>query len=165
MGSVPDLFSGRPSSSSGKKAAGQQQNRRDTTNNYSCNSSSSSSTPRGQTGHALHGTITSALWAIARTPALVNAVENVEANFGEEPNLSRLLRQLRDASDAPSVRKAADAADVFLQGTGSRLSSYSKMEPMDVIRGIVGLCGDSDLVFQEAVETSYRCFSRFLPHV
>lgn len=167
MGSVSDLFSGRPSSS-GNKAAGHQQNR-DTNSNIDSriNSSSSSSTPGGHTGHALHGTITSALWAIARTPALVTAVENVEATFGEEPSLSRLLLQLRDASnlgDAPRVREAADAADVFLKDKGSRLSHYSKMEPMDVIRGIVGLCGDSDQVFEEAVETSYRYFASS-PHV
>ncbi|CAM9518324.1 unnamed protein product [Pylaiella littoralis] len=119
----------------------------------------SSTSQGGKNGQSLHGAITSALWAIARTPALVNAVERVETDFGDKRRLSRLLHLLRDPSNlsnAPRAREAFDAADVFLKEQNSSLSLYGNMEPMDVIRGIVGLCGDSDQVLEEAVETTYR---------
>lgn len=142
---------------SGKKGHDGEQN---------CDDNDSNSGSAQQLGRkndqAVHGAITSALWAIARTPALVTAVEHVETNFGEVPRLSGLLRQLRDPNnlgDMPRLREAADAADAFLRDNDSGLSLYSGMESMDIIRGIVGLCGDSDKVFEEAVETTYRYFA------
>lgn len=150
------LFSGRHSSGPPKICD-------NNSGSSNSNNSNNRSTPaRGKTGQALHGVFTSALWAIARTPALVAAVERVETRFGEAPDLSDLLLQLGHPSnlsddDAPRLRAAVEAADAFLKANDGGLSLYSRMEPMDVIRGIVGLCGDSDKVFEEAVETTYRC--------
>ena len=96
------------------------------------------------------------MWAVARTPALVDAIERVESSNGAATPLSHALRNLRDAdlSDPPRLRQAIEAADAFLQD--SRLLTYDAMEPMDAIRGIVGLCGDSARVLEEAVSSVYR---------
>jgi len=101
----------------------------------------------------VHGMISSALWAIARTPALVDAIQRVESC---SPRLSLALRELThaDLHDPSKLRAAVEAAGNFLQD--SRLTTYDAMEPMDAIRGIVGLCGDSERVLKEAVSTAYR---------
>lgn len=105
----------------------------------------------------MHGIMTSALWAIARTPALVEAVDRVETTYGEVSQLSDILSLLRraGADDLREAAEAAEAADAFL--LTSRLTLHDNMEPMDAIRGILGLCGDSEQVLEEAVSTTYRC--------
>lgn len=168
MDFVSNLFSGRPSALpifSSKKG------KRKNEDGNSCrgfNSSGSSSRGAGsaagrRTGkrdEGVHGIMTSALWAIARTPALVEAVGRVEAaGFEVLPRLSSILAQLRRTGDH---RQAAEAADAFLRA--SRLSFYDSMEPMDAIRGILGLCGDSEQVLEEAVSTTYR-YTRVLPQI
>lgn len=105
----------------------------------------------------LHGVITSALWAIARTPAMVNAIERVETRLGEEKKLAVVLQLLgqpavlRDSSLLREVTVEADA-----QLAASNLTLFDSMNPMDAIRGIVGICGDSEMVLKEAVETTYK---------
>lgn len=110
----------------------------------------------GKRDQGVHGIISSALWAIARTPVLVDAIKRVESAYGAN-TLSLVLGKLRDADlrDPSRLRAAVEAADAFLQD--SRLPTYEAMEPMDAIRGIVGLCGDSERVLDEAVSTAYRC--------
>lgn len=118
----------------------------------------------GKREQGVHGIISSALWAIARTPALVDAIERVESSYGA-PTLSLALGKLRDADlrDPSSLRAAVEAADAFLQD--SRLTTYEAMEPMDAIRGIVGLCGDSERVLDEAVSTAYRYLCALAYHL
>eukprot|EP00903_Cladosiphon_okamuranus_P006407 g6271.t1 len=107
----------------------------------------------GKREDGVHGIMTSALWAVARTPALVEAIERVEAAFSEDASspLCLILNRLRRTDD---FRAAAEAADAFLRT--SRLAFHDHMEPMDAIRAIVGLCGDSEQVLEEAVSTTYR---------
>ena len=124
--------------------------------------------PRSKAGkrdQGIHGIISSAMWAVARTPALADAVERVESSDGAATPLSHALRSLRDAdlSDPPRLRQAIEAADAFLQD--SRLLIYDAMEPMDAIRGIVGLCGDSARVLEEAVSSVYRWVLTAFPSV
>lgn len=100
----------------------------------------------------MHGIMTSALWAVARTPALVEAIERVEATYNDEVSpLSLILSRLRHTHD---LREAAEAADTFLRD--NRLAFHDHMEPMDAIRAIVGLCADPEQVLEEAVSTTYR---------
>jgi len=110
----------------------------------------------------VHGMISSALWAIARTPALVDAIQRVESC---SPRLSLALRELThaDLHDPSKLRAAVEAAGNFLQD--SRLTTYDAMEPMDAIRGIVGLCGDSERVLKEAVSTAYRYLCALAYHL
>lgn len=119
------------------------------------------STMKKSNTKTFHGVITSALWAIARTPALVKAIERVENSFGGEKQLSSVLEALRQPevlTDTSLRRDAAENADAYL--IASNLALYDSMEPMDAIRGIVGLCGDSDKVLKEAVETTYKTSRR-----
>ena len=156
---ISGLFSGNPtpppntSSKRGKRG-----------NDYTAAAASAAATaaggaPRSRAGkrdQGIHGIVSSAMWAVARTPALVDAIERVESSNGAATPLSHALRNLRDAdlSDPPRLRQAIEAADAFLQD--SRLLTYDAMEPMDAIRGIVGLCGDSARVLEEAVSSVYR---------
>lgn len=110
----------------------------------------------------MHGIMTSALWAVARTPALVEAIESVDATYDEVSQLSLILTKLRCADD---LREAAQAADAFLRA--SHVTFYDSMEPMEAIRAIVGLCTDSDKVLEQALCTTYRWVrysAVFLPH-
>lgn len=160
-----DLFSGRSSSRpavpTGTAAKGKYNSSNDNSSSYSSSNNISSSNrcsapPRGKSGKSL---ISSALWAVARTPALVEAVERVEAYGGDDPFLSAALRALRpaDLSDPGSLRQVAESADAFLQANQRRLSVYDEIQPMEAIRAVLGLCGDSAQVFAETLETTYRC--------
>ncbi|CAN0482670.1 unnamed protein product, partial [Ectocarpus sp. 12 AP-2014] len=160
---VHDLFSGRPSAHPSAKASAGKRSSSSSSNKdrglHSSNSSSSASGPptRARSGQAAQGgVINSALWAIARTQALVDAIEHAEAKYGDAPVLSGMLQTLRraDLNDASSIRQAADAASTFLQANPCHC--YSPMHPIDVIRGIVGTCADSDEVFKAALTTTYR---------
>ena len=105
----------------------------------------------------LHGVITSALWTIARTPALVEAIDRTENRFDGTKQLSSVLRALRNPAvltDSSRWRDATENADAYL--AASTLSIYDSMKPMDAIRGIAGLCGDSEAVLKEAVEATYK---------
>ncbi|CAN0465320.1 unnamed protein product, partial [Ectocarpus sp. 8 AP-2014] len=166
---VNDLFSGRPSArpTSAKASAGKRSSSSSSSSSssnkdgglYSSSSRSSASGPpaRARSGQAAQGgVINSALWAIARTQALVDAVEHVEAKYGDAPVLSGMLHTLRraDLNDASSIRQAADAASTFLQANPCQY--FTPMHPIDAIRGIVGTCTDSEEVFKAALTTTYR---------
>ena len=98
-----------------------------------------------------NGIMTSALWAVARTPVLVEAVERVEARYNEEVSpLCLVLSKLRTRTDDD----AAEAADAFLRA--NPLPTYDHMEPMEAIRAIIGLSADSEQVLEEAASTTYR---------
>lgn len=99
----------------------------------------------------MHGIMMSALWAVARTPALVEAIERVDAAYGDVSHLSLTLTQLRHAED---FREAAEAAEAFLRAKPP--TYFDHMGPMDAIRAIVGLCIDSDRVLEETVSTTYK---------
>lgn len=109
-------------------------------------------------GQARHGAVvTSALWAIARTPALVDAIERAETSFGGEKQLATVLQALQQSAilrDTSALREAVQDANAYL--SASNVSFFDGMEPMDIIRSIVSLCGDSDKVFEEALETTYQ---------
>ncbi|CAM9340591.1 unnamed protein product, partial [Ectocarpus sp. 13 AM-2016] len=162
---VHDLFSGRPSArptsakaSGGKWSSSSSSSNKDGGLHSSSNISSASGPPaRARSGQvAQGGVINSALWAIARTQALVDAVEHVEAKYGDTPVLSGMLHTLRlaDLNDASSIRQAANAASTFLQANPCQY--YTPMHPIDVIRGVVGTCVDSEEVFKAALTTTYR---------
>lgn len=105
----------------------------------------------------LHGVITSALWTIARTPALVEAIDCEEDRYRGTKQLSSVLRALRHPAvltNSSRWRDATENADAYL--AASNMSLYDSMEPMDAIRGIAGLCGDSGVVLKEAVEATYK---------
>ena len=115
---------------------------------------SASARRAGKRDDGVHGIMTSALWAVARTPALVEAIERVEAEYNDEVSpLCLILSRLRHTHEG-NHRQAAEAADEFLRT--SPLTLHDHMEPMDAIRAIVGLCADSELVLEEAVSTTYR---------
>lgn len=117
--------------------------------NYSNTTSTSSK--------ALHGVITSALWTIARTPALVDSIDREEDRYDRTKQLSSVLRALRHPAvltNSSRWRDATENADAYL--AASNLSLYDSMEPIDAIRGIAGLCGDSELVLKEAVGATYK---------
>ncbi|CAN0045433.1 unnamed protein product [Ectocarpus sp. 4 AP-2014] len=161
---VNDVFSGRPSArptsakaSAGKRSSSSISNKDGGLHNSSSSSSASGPPTRARSGQAAQGgVINSALWAIARTRALVDAVEHVEAKYGDAPVLSGMLHTLRraDLNDASSIRQAADAASSFLQSNPCQY--FTPMHPIDVIRGIVGTCTDSEEVFKAALTTTYR---------
>eukprot|EP00752_Nemacystus_decipiens_P014321 g12740.t1 len=105
----------------------------------------------GKRDDGVHRIMISALWAVARTPALVEAVERVEATYNEEASqLSVVLSKLGRRTD----NDAAKDADAFLRT--SRLTFYDHMEPMEAIRAIIGLSADSEQVLEEAATTTYR---------
>lgn len=164
---IKEFFGGRPSGRPTvpeKAAANGKRNSNDPSSLYFGGSNISSSSSgggvgapsRGKSGNSL---ISSALWAIARTPALVEAVERVEANDSDDPCLSPVLRALKpaDLSDPSSLRRAGQAAEAFLQANQRKVSVYDDIQPMEAIRAILGICGDSTQVFKETVETTYRC--------
>lgn len=104
----------------------------------------------------LHSVVNSALWAIARTPALIHAIDQVEA-LSAENHLTSVLQALGDKrvlDDSAALVGAAERAETFL--LTSRMLLYDSMEPMDAIRGIVGLCGDSQRVIENVMRTTYR---------
>lgn len=121
-----------------------------------CTSTTSTST-NINSSKTLHGVITSALWTIARTPALVEAIDREEDRYRGTKQLSSVLRALRHPvvlTNSSRWRDATENADAYL--AASNMSLYDSMEPMDAIRGIAGLCGDSEVVFKEAVEATYK---------
>lgn len=68
----------------------------------------------------VHSSITAALWALARTPALVNAIEHEESRYGEQQQLSYILRKLGSdevLSNAAMAREAMEEAQVYLAAT------------------------------------------------
>ncbi|CAM9487116.1 unnamed protein product [Ectocarpus fasciculatus] len=156
---VNDLFSGRPSSRppAAKASSAGKRSSSGSSSNSSSSSSASGPPATARSGQAAQGgVINSALWAIARTQALVDAVEHVETKYGDPQVLSGVLHTLRqaDLNDTSSIRQATDAASMFLQA--HPCAHYTQMHPMEAIRGIVGTCVDSDEVFQAALATTYR---------
>lgn len=106
-------------------------------------------------GKKLLSVVNSALWTIARTPALIHAIDQVETLSGEN-HLTSVLQALGDRKvldDSVALIGAAERAETFLL---SRLLHYDSMEPMDAIRGIMGLCGDSQRVIENVMRTTYR---------
>lgn len=119
-----------------------------------CRSSTTSTSSK-----TLHGVITSALWTIARTPALVDAIDHEEDRLRGTKQLSSVLRALQHPAvltDSSRWRDATESADAYLVGAASNLSLYDSMEPMDAIRIIAGLCGNPEMVLKEAVEATYK---------
>lgn len=115
------------------------------------------SKPGGGGGKPQHSVITSALWAIARTPALVDAIEAVEKRDGGDTQLTAVLRSLGSRgvlTNRKTLAATSAQADALL--AANRISLFEKMEPMDAIRSVVGLCGDSDEVFERVLETTYK---------
>lgn len=156
---ILDFLSGRPSAQpSPSSRKGKRKNEDGCSGTASGNTQSvgsASARRAAEKEEGVHGILTSALWAVARTPALVEAIERANASFGEVSSpLSCILDQLRHAGDADNLPEAAKAAHAFLRDR--RLTFYDSMEPMEAIRSIVGLCVDSDRVLQEAVGTTYR---------
>lgn len=68
----------------------------------------------------VHSSITAALWALARTPALVNAIKHEESRYGEEQQLSYILRKLGSdqvLNNPALAREAMGEAEVYLAAT------------------------------------------------
>lgn len=125
--------------------------------NSSTGTSTSTSSSCSSSSKTLHGVIKSALWTIARTPALVDAIDRMEDRYRRTKQLSSVLRALRHPSvltDSSRWRDATENADAYL--AGSHLSLYNSMEPMDAIRGIAGLCDDAETVLKETVQATYK---------
>lgn len=151
---IEELFSGRPSSITPPSSRkGNKPKNDDGNSRHAPTSGFSTAAARrpGKRGDGVHGIMTSALWAVARTPALVEAIGRVEATYNAEvSDLCLILSKLRRRTDD----EAAEAADTFLRATP--LTFYDHMEPIDAIRAIVGLSADSDQVLEEAASTTYR---------
>lgn len=76
-----------------------------------------------------HSVITSALWALARSPALVSAVEFEETRDGSTQQLSKILRDLGRDDVLNNVMKLKDAmgdAEAYL--AASNIPRFWRME-------------------------------------
>lgn len=104
-----------------------------------------------------HSAILSALWALARTPSLVEAIEREEClDELDGKQLSTLLRELGQDTmliDRKRLREAMETAEAFL--AASPPSRFASMEPFDAMRGIIGLCVDSTAVLESAMQAVY----------
>lgn len=118
--------------------------------------SSSRNRKSGDRNKQQHSVVSSALWALARTPQLLNAVEYEETRDGGEKQLSSILKELaRDEilTDSTLLRREMRNAETYL--AACHMQRFESMEPLDAMRGIVGLCADSQAVLEQAAQSVY----------
>ena len=91
-----------------------------------CTLSPHSSTPANK----VRGSIASALWALARTPALVDAIEREETKYGEEKQLSYILRKLGSdevVMDSAMAKESMEEAEAYLAATSMTLNGHMEV--------------------------------------
>lgn len=110
----------------------------------------------GTLNKTLPCSIISGLWALARSPGFLNAVESEETRDGGQPRLSHILKEL--ARDEVLTKKTHFGEAMKLAGeyfATCHVQQYERMSPLDVIRAIVGLCGDLEAVLERTCQATY----------
>lgn len=90
-----------------------------------------STSPHSSTlANKVRGSIASALWALARTPALVDAIEHEETKHGEEKQLSYILRKLGGdevVQDSTMAKESIEEAEAYLAATSMPVNGYMEV--------------------------------------